>query len=65
MNEEQLELIKQSSPIQIHELTASQKKEWEKALSPIYEDLSPTIGEQLVNDLKELKKKYQFLDDNK
>ncbi|PHE57441.1 DctP family TRAP transporter solute-binding subunit [Bacillus pseudomycoides] len=65
MNEEQLELIKQSSPIQIHELTASQKKEWEKALSPIYEDLAPTIGEQLVNDLKELKKKYQFLEDNK
>ena len=65
MNEKQLELIKQNSSIQIHELTDAQRKEWERVLSPIYEDLAPTIGENLVNDLKKLKKKYQFLEDNK
>ncbi|MDM5157562.1 TRAP transporter substrate-binding protein [Bacillus sp. DX1.1] len=58
MNEEQLELIKQNSPIQIHKLTDAERKEWEKALAPIYEDLAPTIGEELVNDLKALQKKY-------
>ncbi|KEK25626.1 DctP family TRAP transporter solute-binding subunit [Bacillus gaemokensis] len=65
MNEKQLELIKQNSSIQIHKLTDAEKKEWEKALAPLYEDLAPTIGEGLVNDLKELKKKYQSLEDNK
>ncbi|PFK46300.1 C4-dicarboxylate ABC transporter [Bacillus cereus] len=65
MNDKQLELIKQNSSIQIHQLTDIERKEWEKVLSPIYEDLAPTIGEQLVNDLKELKKKYQFLEENK
>ncbi|MBC6971740.1 DctP family TRAP transporter solute-binding subunit [Bacillus sp. Xin] len=65
MNEKQLELIKQNSSIQIHRLTDLERKEWEKTLSPIYEDLAPIIGDQLVNDLKELKKKYQSLEDNK
>lgn len=59
MNEEQLRLIKESSPIEIHKLTDAERKEWEKVLSPIYEDLAPTIGEELVEDLKELQKKYE------
>lgn len=65
MNEKQLELIKQNSSIQIHRLTDVERKEWEKVLSPTYEDLAPTIGEQLVNDLKELKNRYQFPEENK
>jgi C4-dicarboxylate-binding protein DctP len=55
MNEEQFELIKQKSSIQIHELTETQKQVWMKELEPVYEELSDTIGDELVKDLKELK----------
>ncbi|WP_416828264.1 TRAP transporter substrate-binding protein [Ectobacillus polymachus] len=58
MNKEQLELIKQNSPIQIHELTDQERQEWEKTLSPIYDKLAPTIGENLVQELKDLQRKY-------
>ncbi|MFD3450393.1 TRAP transporter substrate-binding protein [Microbacteriaceae bacterium 4G12] len=58
MNKEQLELIKQNSSIQIHELSNEERNEWEKALSPIYDKLAPTIGEDLVEELKKLQQKY-------
>ncbi|PEZ05985.1 C4-dicarboxylate ABC transporter [Bacillus sp. AFS018417] len=59
MNKEQLELMKQNSSIQIHELNDEQRKEWEKTLSPIYDQLTPTIGENLMEELKELQRKYE------
>lgn len=55
MNEEQLELIKQNSSIQIYELTDTEKQEWMKGFEPVYEELSETIGEELVEDLMELR----------
>ena len=58
INKEQLELIKQNSSIQIHELNDEQRKDWETALLPIYDKLAPTIGEDLVKELKELQRKY-------
>lgn len=59
INKEQLELIKQNSSIQIHELNNEQRKDWETALLPIYDKLAPTIGEDLVEELKELQRKYR------
>lgn len=59
INKEQLELIKQNSSIQIHELTDKEQQEWKKTLSPIYDKLSPTIRENLVEELKELQRKYR------
>lgn len=58
MNKEQLELIKQNSSINIHELTDKERKEWKKQLSPIYDKLAPTIGVNLVEELKKLQRKY-------
>jgi len=58
MNEEQLELIKQNSEIQIYELTDTEKHQWMKELEPVYEELSEMIGEELVEDLKELRKRF-------
>ncbi len=54
MNEEQLELIKRNSSIQVHELSAIEKQEWIKELYPVYEVLSTKIGHKLVEDIKEL-----------
>ncbi len=59
INEEQLELIKQNSSIQIHELSDNEKQEWKSKLDPVYDTLSSTIGEKLVEELKELSTTYK------
>ena len=59
INEEQLELIKQNSSIQIHELSDNEKQEWKTKLDPVYDTLSSTIGEKLVDELKELRTTYE------
>jgi C4-dicarboxylate-binding protein DctP len=58
INEEQLELIKQTSDIQIHELTASEKQRWAEKLAPMYERSSGKIGKDLLEELKMLQEKY-------
>lgn len=59
INEEQLKLIKQNSSIQIHELSDNEKQEWKTKLYPIYDTFSSTIGEKLVEELKELSTTYE------
>lgn len=59
MNKEQLELIKLNSPIEIHELTEEQKQEWIKVLDPVYEELTPEIGNKLVEEMQKLRAKYE------
>lgn len=59
LNEEQLMTIKQNSSIQIHELTDKQKQEWKDALDPVYEEFSQEIGSKLVEEIKELRAKYE------
>jgi len=62
MNEEQLELIKRNSSIQIHELSDIEKQEWIKELYPVYDVLSTQIGNKLVEDIKELGATYHGAD---
>ncbi|CAH0343970.1 TRAP transporter substrate-binding protein [Bacillus sp. CECT 9360] len=59
MNDDQLKLIKQNSSIEIHELTEAQEQQWKQEMDPVYEELAPKIGEQIVEDLKELRAKYE------
>ncbi|PKR82745.1 TRAP transporter substrate-binding protein [Heyndrickxia camelliae] len=59
MNEKQLELIKKNSSINIHVLTDAEKKEWVKKLDPLYDKLAPTIGYNLIDEIKKLRKKYE------
>lgn len=59
MNEDLLEKIRQNSSIQIHELTPEEKQEWQAVLDPIYEDFSQDIGKNLVEEIKELRGKYE------
>jgi C4-dicarboxylate-binding protein DctP len=59
INEEQLELIKQQSGIDIHELTAAQKQQWKEKLAPLYEQYSDVIGADLLEDLEVLQESYK------
>ena len=59
LNEEQLELIKQHSSIQIHELNNAEKHVWKTELEPVYEELSETIGEELVEEMQELRTRFE------
>ncbi|MGI2328370.1 DctP family TRAP transporter solute-binding subunit [Planococcus sp. YIM B11945] len=54
LNEEQLKLIKESSDIQIHELTPAEKQQWRNKLMPLYAEFGEVIGKDLVEDLQEL-----------
>lgn len=58
MNEEQLDLIKKSSSIQIHELTETEKQVWKDKLEPVFENQSITIGKELVKDMKDLRERF-------
>lgn len=59
MNEEQLEIIRQQSDILIHEMTETEKQQWKKKLNPIYDELAPQIGSELVKKMRELREKYE------
>lgn len=60
INEEQLELIKQNSSIQIHELSAQEKLQWKTKLDPLYDTLAASIGDKLVDELKALRTTYEM-----
>ncbi|MDN7242477.1 DctP family TRAP transporter solute-binding subunit [Planococcus sp. N028] len=59
INEEQLELIKQKSDIQIYELTAAEKQQWAEKMAPLYEQFRETIGAALLEDLDKLQESYE------
>lgn len=59
LNREQLALIKENSSIQIHELSQAEKKQWMDRLEPLYEEYGEIIGEELMENLKELRESYQ------
>lgn len=58
MNDDQLKLIKENSSIEIHVLTEAQQQEWKNKMEPVYDELAPEIGKQIVKDLKRLRAKY-------
>ncbi|MEK5176593.1 DctP family TRAP transporter solute-binding subunit [Heyndrickxia sp. FSL W8-0496] len=58
LNEEQLQLIRKKSSIQIHELTDEERKVWTKKLYPLYDKLAPIIGKDLVEEMKKLRDQY-------
>jgi C4-dicarboxylate-binding protein DctP len=62
MNEEQLEEIRKTGDIQIYELTDSEKQAWKKKLDPIYEQFAPEFGSKLLEEIIQLRKKYESID---
>lgn len=59
LNEQQLALIEENSSIQIHELSPAEKQQWIDKLEPLYEEYGEIIGQELMEQLKELRKSYR------
>lgn len=62
LNEEQLALIKENSSIEIHELSQAEQRQWMERLEPLYEEYEEIIGQELMEELQELKKRYTYED---
>lgn len=56
INDEQLELIRQESSIQIHELSTPEKEQWMRDLEPLYEKYEEALGIELMEELKDFRK---------
>ena len=54
MNEKQLAFLQDNTDLQVHELTPAERQRWQEAFQPVYEQFTPIIGEQLMNQLKQL-----------
>ncbi len=58
INQQQLELIRLDSPIQIDELGETQREQWIQKLNPVYDQFRPVIGGGLMDQILALRKKY-------
>ncbi|UOY87928.1 TRAP transporter substrate-binding protein [Bacillus glycinifermentans] len=58
MNKDQLQQIREHSPILIHELTDEERKAWMKRLDPVYDQYKPIIGEHLIQQVRDLQKQH-------
>lgn len=54
MNQSQFEKLKELGTMQIHEQTEEQREAWRKALQPVYDKFAPSIGQALMEKIKEL-----------
>lgn len=52
LNNEQLEAMKRERYLTIHELNASERSEWQRALLPVYDHLAKKIGPYWVDRIK-------------
>jgi len=57
MHEHQLEQIRASGAIEIHELTGEQRRRWEEAMRPVYEQYRSVIGGGLVEEIERLRER--------
>jgi C4-dicarboxylate-binding protein DctP len=58
LNMEQLELIRKSGEVEIHEMTAKERKAWQEQMMEIYPEFYDVIGKQRIQKALELGKKY-------
>jgi len=54
MNEQQFTQLQQLGTMQIHIQTEEERAAWRKALQPVYEQFAPSIGEELMAEVKRL-----------
>ncbi len=54
MNEQQLAFLKEDAELQVHELTPDERQRWQEAFQPVYKRFAPIIGEELMNQIKQL-----------
>ncbi|HEX7055943.1 MAG TPA: DctP family TRAP transporter solute-binding subunit [Bacilli bacterium] len=58
-NSEKLEELQKVSSLHITQLSPSQHNEWVAATLPVYEKSIPVIGKELIQDIKEIRQKYE------
>ncbi|NSL51363.1 TRAP transporter substrate-binding protein [Calidifontibacillus erzurumensis] len=54
INQQQLELIKSSSDIQIYELTDEERQQWIDFFQPLYEEYGERYGEKWIQEIQKL-----------
>lgn len=57
-NRKQLQELKQKNEIDIHILSSEERKEWQQALEPVYQEVEPFIGEELMEAVYELRSQF-------
>lgn len=58
INEKQLQAIEKEGGIEIHYLTAQERRKWVAVLNPVYDQFSSQIGGELVKQIKQLRDSY-------
>ncbi|MCR8842435.1 TRAP transporter substrate-binding protein [Paenibacillus sp. SC116] len=58
LNQQQLDQIRNSGMMDIHQLTVKEREEWLEALAPIYEQMEQEIGAPLLAQIKAVGHKY-------
>lgn len=54
MNDKQLRLLQENRGMHIHVQTAEERAAWIEALQPVYDQFAPSIGEPLMQKIREL-----------
>jgi C4-dicarboxylate-binding protein DctP len=55
MQKQQFDAIRKSGTIEIHELTDSERGQWMSSMKPLYSQYAEEIGENLVNEIIEIR----------
>ncbi|MFD0694377.1 DctP family TRAP transporter solute-binding subunit [Paenibacillus sp. GCM10027628] len=58
LNLKQLDELKKIGQMDIHILTDEERKEWQQALEPVYEEARSYIGLELIDAVNELRRQY-------
>ncbi|UOF92525.1 DctP family TRAP transporter solute-binding subunit [Fodinisporobacter ferrooxydans] len=58
LNQEQWNMLKNIPGLNVHELTPAEKKQWMAVWNPIYDQYKPIFGKQMIEQIRELQRKY-------
>ncbi|MGP4074611.1 DctP family TRAP transporter solute-binding subunit [Halobacillus sp. K22] len=59
INDTHLRQIKRTASLDVHYLTKKQRVLWKEAVTPVYEETEPIVGESLMQEIYRLQEKYQ------
>lgn len=57
-NRKQWEELKKKSQMDVHVLSLEERNEWQRALEPVYQEVAPYIGKELIEAVNELRSRY-------
>ncbi|MEK8129100.1 DctP family TRAP transporter solute-binding subunit [Paenibacillus filicis] len=59
LTQKQWEELKKTGGMDIHNLTPEERQEWQQALEPVYEEMRPHIGKDVMDAVQELRRAYR------